>query len=155
MFKNWFNRERKQSAAGAATAINLVGRPVWTPRNYACLAAEGFGRNAVAYRCIRMIAEACASVPLRVEFGGRRAPEHPLQTLIDRPNAGLHLWWRERGGPEVRQPETRGFGTTLIADLPRSRLHAEVELEYAAKGLQWSLRGNDLLAREDAAVAAR
>ena len=91
-----FRREQKQSAAGAVIAMNVVGRPVWTPRNYQALASEGFAKNAIAYRCVRMIAEACASVPLRVEFEGRRAPDHPLQRLIDRPNP-------EQGGADLRE----------------------------------------------------
>lgn len=73
---------------------------------------------------------------------------------IDQQNAGLHLWWRERGGPEVKVPDSRGFGTTLIADLPRAKLQAEVVLDYAPDGLQWSLKGRDLLARAAEDVAA-
>lgn len=88
--------EAKQSSAASVIALNLTGKPVWTPRNYDSLAREGFARNAVAYRCIRMIAEACACVPLRVEHEGRRAPDHPLQRLIDRPNA-------EQGGADLRE----------------------------------------------------
>ena len=65
---------------------------------------------------------------------------------IDQPNAGLHLWWRERGGPQVSPPESKGVGTTLIADLPRAKLQAEVELNYDPKGLQWSVKGDNLLA---------
>ncbi len=94
--KSFVLREKKASAAGPVTALHLAGKPVWTPRNYAALACEGYGRNAVAYRCIRLIAEACASVPLRVEHNGRHAPDHPLQQLIDRPNP-------EQGGADLRE----------------------------------------------------
>ncbi|MGZ3305530.1 MAG: hypothetical protein ACXU8U_06680, partial [Asticcacaulis sp.] len=48
--------EAKQSAASSLIALNVANRPVWTPRNYACLAAEGFTKNPVAYRCIRLVA---------------------------------------------------------------------------------------------------
>jgi len=34
--------------------------------NYASLCREGFARNPVAHRCVRLIAESAASVPLRV-----------------------------------------------------------------------------------------
>ncbi|MDI7775389.1 phage portal protein [Asticcacaulis sp. EMRT-3] len=97
--------EQKQSAVGALIAMNAVGKPVWTARNYHCMAVEGFTRNAVAYRCIRMISEACASVPLRVEFEGRRAPDHPLQRLLDRPNA-------EQGGGSLREALYGGLQTS-------------------------------------------
>jgi len=73
---------------------------------------------------------------------------------IDLPTAGLGLWWRERGGPKVAPPERKGFGTTLIADLPRAKLQAEVTLDYAPKGLVWSLRGENLLATEPQGIAA-
>lgn len=87
--------ETKDSAAGPLMAFSHVGRPVWTPRDYASLASEGFARNPVAYRCVRMIAEAAASCPLAVFDGGARAGEdHPLARLLARPNpeqAGVEL----------------------------------------------------------------
>jgi HK97 family phage portal protein len=63
-----------------------ANQPQWTARTYAALSREGFAKNPVAYRCIRMIAEAAASVPLVVFADGARATDHPLQALIDRPN---------------------------------------------------------------------
>jgi phage portal protein BeeE len=65
--------EAKASRTAALVAFTSHGRPVWTPRDYESLAREGFARNPVAYRCVRMIAEAAASVPLTVFAGGRRA----------------------------------------------------------------------------------
>ena len=58
--------ESKASAAGPLIAFSHVGRARWTPRDYRSLATEGFAKNAVAYRCVRMIAEAAASAPLAV-----------------------------------------------------------------------------------------
>jgi HK97 family phage portal protein len=79
--------EAKASRAGAVMALTGAGRPRWTPRDYAHLAAEGFGKNAVAYRCVRMIAEAAASTPLAVFRDGRRAgADDPLARLLARPN---------------------------------------------------------------------
>jgi len=51
----WFRRapEAKDSRAGALIALSHLGRPRWTPRDYASLAEAGFGRNPVAYRCAR------------------------------------------------------------------------------------------------------
>lgn len=62
-------------------AWSHVGRPRWTPRDYGRLAEEGFAKNAVAYRCIRLVAEAAASVPLAVFVDGERAIDHPLARL--------------------------------------------------------------------------
>ena len=79
--------EVKDSAVGPLIAMHSVGRPVWSARDAATLIREGFAKNPIAYRCVRMIAEAAASAPLVVFHNGERAtPDHPLQRLIDRPN---------------------------------------------------------------------
>ena len=78
--------EIKDSRTGPLIALTSAGRPRWTPRDYANLAAEGFGRNAVAYRCIRMVAEAAASTPLAVFIDGVRRDNHPLALLLAQPN---------------------------------------------------------------------
>jgi PAS domain S-box-containing protein len=47
--------------------------------------------------------------------------------------------WRESGGPPAREPESRGFGTRIIADVPRTKLQAEVSMAFAPEGFSWSL----------------
>ncbi|WP_298099690.1 phage portal protein [Brevundimonas sp.] len=78
--------EIKDSRVGPLIALTAGGRARWTPRDYAHLAEEGFARNAVAYRCVRMIAEAAASTPLVVFADGVRRDDHPLAALLARPN---------------------------------------------------------------------
>ncbi|MGE0213498.1 MAG: phage portal protein [Parvibaculaceae bacterium] len=78
--------EEKRSAVGRLMALTLQGRPVWTPRNMAALAREGFAQNPVGYRAARMIAEAAASVPLLLYEGERELTAHPLLGLLARPN---------------------------------------------------------------------
>ncbi len=78
--------ETKDSRSGALIALTSGGRARWTPRDYAHLAEEGFAKNAVAYRCVRMIAEAAASTPLLVFADGVRREDHPLAALLARPN---------------------------------------------------------------------
>ena len=78
--------EIKDSRIGPLIALTSGGRARWTPRDYAHLAAEGFAKNAVAYRCVRMIAEAAASTPLLVFADGVRRDDHPLAALLARPN---------------------------------------------------------------------
>jgi len=80
--------EAKASRTGPVIALSAVGRPVWTPRDYAALAREGFGRNPVVYRSVRMIAEAAASVPFLLYRGADEIERHALLDLIARPNAG-------------------------------------------------------------------
>ena len=76
--------ETKDSRVGALIAMTGPGRPRWTPRDYGHLAREGFGRNPVAYRCVRMIAEAAASTPLAIFRDGVRDDDHPLARLLAR-----------------------------------------------------------------------
>lgn len=51
----------------------------------------------------------------------------------------LRLSWTERGGPAVSPPSRRGFGTTVIAAVPRRQLGCEVTLDFAPEGLSWRL----------------
>lgn len=88
--------EIKDSRAARLVALSSGGRPQWTPRDYGALASEGFAKNPVAYRCVRMIAEAAAAVPLAVFHDGRRSDEHPLARLLARPNP-------EQGGPDLME----------------------------------------------------
>ncbi len=78
----------KASAVGPLIAFDSLRRPVWTPRDYAAFAREGFMQNAVVYRSVRMIAEAAASVPLVLYDGAQDIDQHPLLDLIANPSPG-------------------------------------------------------------------
>lgn len=78
--------QQKASAAGLFIAMHLQGQPVWSPRDYGALAREGFMRNAVVYRSVRMIAEAAASVPIQLYENRHELEAHPLLDLLVRPN---------------------------------------------------------------------
>ncbi len=78
--------EEKASKAGAIIALHTAGRPVWTPRTYAALARAGFMKNAVVYRAVRMVAEAAASIPFLLYDGTAELDDHPLLTLLAKPN---------------------------------------------------------------------
>jgi HK97 family phage portal protein len=78
--------EAKASAAGPLIALQTLGHPVWTPRDYAAFAREGYMSNAIVYRCVRMIAETAAAVPLLLYRGDEEIINHPLLDLMQRPN---------------------------------------------------------------------
>lgn len=67
-------------------AIRELGAPDWTRRSFPALAQEGYMRNPVVHRCVRLIAESATRVPLVAREDGRRLAEHPLLTLLARPN---------------------------------------------------------------------
>jgi HK97 family phage portal protein len=103
MVQRWFRRfvapegsvaprslDVKASRTGPLIAVSTQGRAVWTPRDYGALAREGYQRNPVVHRCIRLIAEAAASVPWIVTTGigedRRELAGHPVAALLARPN---------------------------------------------------------------------
>ena len=51
-------------------------------------AREGYMQNPIAYRSVRMIAEAAASMPLLLYEGVHELEAHPLLDLIAQANAG-------------------------------------------------------------------
>ena len=87
---NWLNRLRapaeRKSLPQSLVALTGGGEASWSRRGFVSLATEGFIRNPVVHRCVRMIAEAANAVPLAVEEGGRRLGEHPALALLKRPN---------------------------------------------------------------------
>jgi two-component sensor histidine kinase len=48
----------------------------------------------------------------------------------------LRLRWEERGGPAVRPPAGRGFGTRLVEAAAAHELHGQAELTFAPEGLR-------------------
>ncbi len=75
----WRMGAERKSAGGPLIALSQLGAAQWGGRDARSLARDGYGRNAVAHRCVRMIAEAAASVPLKGEG-------EALAALIARPN---------------------------------------------------------------------
>ena len=78
--------EHKASAAGRVIVLERDGQPVWTPRDYAQLAREGYQRNAVFYRAVNEVARSAASVPWKLMDGENEIDAHPLLDLLRKPN---------------------------------------------------------------------
>ncbi len=93
--KNWTKRARrlkpqtKQASHRNLSAKTDNGRPLialqlaqraqWGSRSYEGLSQDGFKSNAIAYRCVRFISEAAASVGFCVTRGGEVLANDPLQ----------------------------------------------------------------------------
>jgi PAS domain S-box-containing protein len=52
----------------------------------------------------------------------------------------LCIEWAERGGPAVRPPERRGFGTRIVETALPNELGGAVAIDYRAEGLRCSIR---------------
>ncbi|PZQ80512.1 MAG: phage portal protein [Ancylobacter novellus] len=81
--------EAKASRTQSLVALLGGHRPQWTPRDYGALAREGYQRNAVAHRCVRLVAEAVGQVSFTLTEGGREIDAHPLIELMAQPNPRL------------------------------------------------------------------
>jgi len=67
-------------------SFHLRGQAVWTPRDYHALSREGYQRNPIVYRCVRLIAESAASVPLCAREDG--ACHESVTALLTAGNPG-------------------------------------------------------------------
>ena len=82
-------RKREAKSAAPMTAISDLRAAQWSGMGH--LVREGFERNVAAYRCVRMIAEAAASVGFRAV-----GKEDALARLIAQPNI-------EQAGPDLME----------------------------------------------------
>jgi HK97 family phage portal protein len=86
-FPRLFGRapETKESRTGSVMVLS-PGQPVWSQRNYAAFADEGYRKNVVAYQAINRIADAVASVKWTLWRGDAEITTHPILDLLKKPN---------------------------------------------------------------------
>ncbi|HVX57799.1 MAG TPA: hypothetical protein VHA37_08795, partial [Candidatus Saccharimonadales bacterium] len=60
------------TAARMLVSWRDLGAPDWTRRSFPALAQEGYARNPVVNRCVRLIAESANRVPMVAVEDGRR-----------------------------------------------------------------------------------
>jgi HK97 family phage portal protein len=91
-FKHLLGRPPETKSSRTAPLLVQFGQhqPRFTPRQYDKLADEGYRKNVIAYRCIRLISQNAAAVPWIVykSRGADKQPldHHPLAALLQRPN---------------------------------------------------------------------
>jgi HK97 family phage portal protein len=78
--------ERKASRTARLIALEPGGRARWTPRDYAALAREGYTKNAIVHRAVRLIAESIGGLSFVLYEGAAELNAHPLLDLMARPN---------------------------------------------------------------------
>ncbi|MEO0466398.1 MAG: phage portal protein [Pseudomonadota bacterium] len=78
-----FSKDTETKTAGASLiALSQLASPRWGSKAPEALMRDGFQSNPIAYRCIRLVAEAAASVPLR-------SGDPELASLLSRPQPEL------------------------------------------------------------------
>jgi HK97 family phage portal protein len=78
--------EVKASRTAQLVQFESGGRARWTPRDYAALAREGYVRNAIVHRAVKLVAENVAAATFLVYDGPTLLDPHPLKALLARPN---------------------------------------------------------------------
>lgn len=73
------------------------------------------------------------------KYGALSRPEGRLAVTCTHADGAVVLAWREEGGPPVEPPRRSGFGSTVIARMAERFLGARVEIDFARKGLRYTL----------------
>jgi PAS domain S-box-containing protein len=113
-----------EALTGADGRVSMQGpKLVLTPRTALALsmALHELGTNALKYGAL---SQPTGHVELRWSVAGGE----------------LLLSWVERGGPPVKAPERRGFGSRLLERGLAAELNGSVELDYRPTGLECSIR---------------
>jgi two-component sensor histidine kinase len=63
-----------------------------------------------------------------------------VEVTADAAEDAISVVWTEQGGPVVRSPERRGFGSRLLERGLASELHGTVDLDYRPDGLVCTIR---------------
>jgi HK97 family phage portal protein len=82
----FFPPEIKSSRIARLLTLESGGRARWTPRDYAALTREGYVKNAIVHRCVKLVSENAASVAFLLYEGAAEHDKHPLLDLVTRPN---------------------------------------------------------------------
>jgi two-component sensor histidine kinase len=62
------------------------------------------------------------------------------QSCSDERHPALRLTWRESGGPIVRPPARRGFGSSLVEQALASEFRGEIEIAFPPEGVICTMR---------------
>ncbi|SHI99354.1 PAS domain S-box-containing protein [Roseomonas rosea] len=110
---------------------------------------HGPGRVAIEGLPVRLASAAVVKLSLAfhelttnaAKYGSLSVPEGAVEVTwsLLRPQNGrkmLEIVWRERGGPPVKPPERRGFGTRLLEQSLRHEFGCTVTLAFEPEGLE-------------------
>lgn len=100
-------------------ALQLGGAAAWSARDYAALSRQGYHKNAIVFRCVRLIAEAAASVPFCVRRGQHCESGDPVAALLSRGHPGAsHAEIMERFYGHLQVGGNAYFEAALVGGLP-------------------------------------
>lgn len=77
---------QKTAPANGYISLHETGLANWSSRNYLSMSREGFMKNPIAHRAIRMISETAANVPWTLFENETELSDHPALKLLQKPN---------------------------------------------------------------------
>lgn len=125
---HWERAELSDVVAGAVDACGAKDRVVG---GGPCVWLEA--RTAVTFAMA--LHELCTNALKYGALSNDTGLVHVEWTLDDEPAPRLRFTWRETGGPPVRVPERRGFGSRMLDRALAGELRAKVQLDFAPEGL--------------------
>jgi two-component sensor histidine kinase len=69
------------------------------------------------------------------KYGALSVPGGHVRVTWSRGGGKLVLRWEERGGPSVKEPDKRGFGTRVMDSMIRGQLNGAIRFDWAPQGL--------------------
>ncbi|MFC0387606.1 sensor histidine kinase [Muricoccus vinaceus] len=115
---------------GKAGRVSIGGPPILLPPHVAVavnLALHELATNAAKYGAL---SASGGRIEVSWELERQAAGEVPVVVVL----------WRERGGPPVRPPERRGFGSKLLERAMPHEAGGEVTLDFAPDGVECRMR---------------
>ncbi len=74
-----------------------------------------------------------------VKYGALSTPDGHIEISWRVENGRFRFYWTEKDGPQVEEPERRGFGSRLIERTLAASLGGSAELHYLQQGLEFRL----------------
>jgi two-component sensor histidine kinase len=110
--------------------------------------SQGEGRISIQGADLKIVSGAVIALAMTLnelctnttKFGALSVPAGRVEITwtIDPNNERLHFFWTEKGGPAVKAPTRRSFGTRLIETLG-NQLKGKVEMTYDSNGFIYAL----------------
>lgn len=119
-FRDLLTKELQAYISGEQHRVTVTGPRI-------LLAPEAFSTMALVFHEL---------VTNSVKYGALSVPAGRVDVSIERrPDGITRLCWSESGGPAVRMPERRGFGTTIIEKSVPFELKGTADVRYAVTGV--------------------
>lgn len=174
--KNWTNRARgfkRQTKHASKTdlsvktqdsrpliALQLANQAHWGSRSFEGLSQDGYKSNAIAYRCVRFISEAAASVDFCITRNGEQLADDPLRRAFDQAHSELSLTNVMESFYGYLQVTGNGYLEAVMLDeqvigfrtLRPDRVEVKTNSKGYKSGYQYSLNNNKRFIKDDLAT---